>query len=188
MKITILNGDPNLKSSLFSETIHSLSSQLGNDHQVKCFDLAQMDLHYCTGCWSCWWKTPGECAIKDDAEQILRAVINSDLIIFASPLVAGFTSARLKKITDRFVTLLHPYIELIEGECHHKKRYEKYPNFGLILEKEIDTDEEDLQIVTDIYDRLALNFHCKRLFTWFVDEIEEIDLKTDLIRNSLTEK
>jgi multimeric flavodoxin WrbA len=136
-----------------------------------------MNLHYCTGCWSCWWKTPGECAIKDDAEQIFRAVINSELIVFASPLIAGFTSAMLKKIQDRLIVLLHPYLQINNGESHHRRRYDKYPEFGVIIDKEGDTDEEDLKIVKDIYDRLAINFHSKQRFIKFVDEIDSIAIE-----------
>jgi multimeric flavodoxin WrbA len=136
-----------------------------------------MNLHYCTGCWSCWWKTPGECAIKDDGEQIFRAVINSDFIIFASPLVTGFTSAILKKIQDRLIVLLHPYLEIINGESHHMKRYDKYPEFGVIIDKEEDTDDEDIKIIKDIYDRLAINFHSRQRFIKYVDNISTYDIE-----------
>jgi multimeric flavodoxin WrbA len=177
MTITILNGDPSPNNGSFSHKINHLASELSESNQVHLFNLAGMNLHYCTGCWSCWWKTPGECAIKDDAEQIFRAVINSDFFIFASPLIAGFTSATLKKIQDRLIVLLHPYLELINEESHHRKRYEKYPEFGVILQREKDTDEEDLKIVKDIYDRLAINFHSKKRFTKFVDEIDSKEIE-----------
>ena len=73
--------------------------------------------------------------------------------------------------------LLHPYIQLINGESHHKKRYERYPEFGVIVEKEQDTDSEDLQIVKDIYDRLAINFHSKQRFIKFIDEVNVLDFE-----------
>jgi len=135
-----------------------------------------MNLHYCTGCWSCWWKTPGKCSIKDDAEPIFKSVINSDFFIFASPLIAGFTSSLLKKITDRFIVLLHPYIELKNGENHHRKRYTKYPDFGLILKNESVTDHEDIEIISDIYDRLAINFHCKKKYLKCIDQVKPKDI------------
>ena len=78
--------------------------------------------------------------------------------------MAGFTSSTLKKITDRFVGLLHPYIKLKNGECHHLKRYDKYPDFGLVLKKEADTDTEDIEIINDIYDRFAINFHSTKKY------------------------
>jgi multimeric flavodoxin WrbA len=177
MTITILNGNPSPNNGSFSHKINHLASDLSERNQVNLFNLAKMNLHYCTGCWSCWWKTPGECAIKDDGEQIFRAVINSDFIIFASPLVSGFTSSTLKKITDRLIVLLHPYLQIINGESHHRKRYEKYPEFGVIIDRENDTDDDDVQIVKDIYDRLAINFHSRQRFTRFVDEVSAIDIE-----------
>ena len=180
MKITILNGVIIQEESEFSSYLEKLAEEFRLHHHVSVFHLNKMNLHYCTGCWSCWWKTPGRCAINDDAEEIFKSVINSDFVVFASPLIAGFTSSVLKKITDRLIVLLHPYIELIHGECHHRKRYVKYPDFGLLLEKESDTDSEDLQIVNDIYNRFALNFHCQKKFTRYVnhDKIEDIVYET----------
>jgi multimeric flavodoxin WrbA len=177
MVISILNGAPETDSGSFSKKISFLASELSVGNKVHLFNLASMNLHYCTGCWSCWWKTPGECAIKDDGEQIFRAVINSDFIIFASPLVTGFTSAILKKIQDRLIVLLHPYLEIINGESHHMKRYDKYPEFGVIIDKEEDTDDEDIKIIKDIYDRLAINFHSRQRFIKYVDNISTYDIE-----------
>lgn len=177
MIISILNGEPEGTNSQFTGKINSLTKQLSEGHQVHLFNLAEMNLHYCTGCWSCWWKTPGECAIKDEGEVIFRAVINSDFIIFASPLIAGFTSAMLKKVQDRLIVLLHPYLEIIHDESHHRKRYDKYPEFGVIIDKEENTNEEDIKIVKEIYDRLAINFHSKQRFIKFVDEVSPYDIE-----------
>jgi multimeric flavodoxin WrbA len=175
MKITILNGDLQPTTNAFSRQIEEYVEQLRKSNQVDLFTLTQMDLHYCTGCWSCWWKTPGECTTKDDAEIIFRSVIHSDLVIFASPLIAGFPSSALKKIMDRLIVLLHPYIEIVKGECHHRKRYEKYPNIAVILDRETDTDDEDIKIVKDIFDRLAINFHSKLVFVKMIDEVTKLD-------------
>ena len=171
MKITILNGDMNVNNASFTNVLHKLVEELAKVHNVEIFDLNKLTLHSCQGCWTCWVKTPGICSIKDDAPRIFEAVINADIFIFASPLMAGFTSSILKIITDRLIVLLHPYIQLRQGESHHNKRYKHYPKFGLLIEKEKDTDQEDLNILNDIYDRFAINFHSKRLFTEFVDEV-----------------
>ena len=159
----------NHAESDYSILIHDLALQLKKNHSVDYYPIDNMELQYCSGCWSCWWKTPGECSQKDGADQIFRSYINSDFIILASPLMAGFTSSALKKIVDRLIVLLHPYIQMKLGESHHNKRYDRYPEFGLILQKEADTDEEDIRITDDIYDRLALNFHTRRRYTRFIE-------------------
>ncbi len=176
MNITILNGDPESGDTDFSRWIEKLAKLYETDNNVKVFRLSDMQLHYCIGCWTCWWETPGICIHKDDAPEVFKAVINSDFFIFASPLIAGFTSALLKKITDRLIVLIHPYMIVKQDESHHRKRYDNYPDFGLILQKEAETDEEDLQIVKDIYDRLSVNFHSKLRFMKLTDQHQPEDI------------
>jgi multimeric flavodoxin WrbA len=179
MNITILNGDLYPENSKFTGYLEDLSQEKSLANSVQLFNLAKMNLNYCAGCWSCWWKTPGQCVHKDDARHIFRAAINSDLLVLASPLVAGFTSSLLKRITDRLIVLIHPYTELRQGECHHKKRYEKYPELALIIDKEESTDEEDIQIIRDIYERLAINFHSKLQYIKFADYEEKKQIDHD---------
>lgn len=177
MKITILNGENRPNKTELGDYLSEFASELSTlENSTQIFTLSDMDLKFCTGCWSCWWKTPGLCAITDDAETIFRSVINSDLVIFASPITAGFTSSELKKITDRLIVLVHPYTEIRNDEFHHKKRYDKYPEIAVIVEKSKDTDDQDLEIILDIYKRLALNLHSsvKFLKTTNDNSIEDI--------------
>jgi multimeric flavodoxin WrbA len=174
MNITILNGNPPDHSSQFDKYLHNL----GNILIYKSFDLTKINLrdqkiNFCIGCWDCWTKTPGRCALNDDLQSVYPAMINCDLLIFASPLIAGFPSSIIKKVNDRMVPFVLPYIKIIQNECHHKKRYPEYPKLALILEKENDTKQEDLDIVKDIYKRLAINFHSELAFFKTTEEKKE---------------
>jgi len=126
---------------------------------VTVLDLRDMDIRYCVGCFSCWLKTPGECVAEDSSSAVCRAFIASDFVLFASPVIMGFTSALLKQAHDKLIPTLLPYIGVYRDECHHVPRYEKYPRFGLLLEKGKDTDDEDVGIIADIYRQDAYNFH-----------------------------
>lgn len=178
MKITILNGNPDARYKNFEQFLEKLSIFLEKDrHSVTQLKLRNMDIKYCIGCWGCWVKTPGECLISDDSETVRRESINSDLVVFASPIFMGFTSAVLKKTMDRMIPLVHPYIEFVEKECHHRKRYNKYPALGLILDKTADpnTDDGDITITRDIFERFSLNFRSKLHFVTFGDTpVEEV--------------
>lgn len=176
MKILILDGNPNPENKQFDQYLENLKKLLkSNHHEIERIRLKDQDIKYCTGCWSCWVKTPGECAFKDDSHQVCREYINSDFVLFASPVIMGFPSAVLKKTMDKLIPLVHPYIEIVNGECHHIKRYSKYPRLGLLLEKSSDTDEEDIQIISDIYQRFALNLKSKHYFTKLTTHpIEEV--------------
>lgn len=176
MKITILNGNPDDNNAGFDQYLLSLSDQLKNQkHNVQILDLRNMIIGYCMGCFDCWVKTPGLCIVKDDSHRVCEESINSDLVIFASPLIMGFTSALLKKANDKLIPLILYHVELVGNEYHHWARYDKYPFTGLLISKEKDTDDEDVQITSEIYRRDAINFKTSLRFTRFIeDPIEEV--------------
>jgi multimeric flavodoxin WrbA len=117
------------------------------------------------GCWGCWVKTPGQCVARDASLEIDRAVINSDFTLWAAPLKMGFPSELLKMAMDKHLPLVHPYMEVAYGEAHHLRRYPRSPRLGLLLEKEPFTDERDLQIVSDLFCRTAINFKTRLEFS-----------------------
>lgn len=164
MKITILNG--NSQPSTLDEYLARLVTSLETGgHTVARLDLRDLPLRYCIGCWGCWVKTPGECVTQDASLEVDRAVINADFVLWAAPLKMGFPSELLKRAQDKHLPLIHPYMVVDQGEAHHLKRYDRYPRLGLLLEKEASTDAIDLQIVTDIYCRTALNFKTRLEFS-----------------------
>jgi len=110
------------------------------------------------------------CVIDDDISEVLNTFINSDLVIFASPMKMGFPSSLMKKVNDRLIPLVHPYITLVNDECHHVARYSSYPAWGLILEEEANGNKEDLALVESIYNRTALNIKSEIKFTSTIDK------------------
>jgi multimeric flavodoxin WrbA len=103
-------------------------------------------------------------------------MINADLVVFASPVKMGFVSSLLKKSMDKMIPLVHPYIEIVNGENHHQKRYEKYPELAVLLETDKNTDDEDIEIITNIFKRLALNFKSDLKFVKLLETSEVAQL------------
>ena len=167
--VTILNGIKDDKYIEFEKNLKQFSDNCGNELSVDLFRLRDMDIKYCTGCWNCWVKTPGVCMHQDQMPDILRSIINSDLTIFLSPVVMGFVSKHIKKIGDRMIPLVHPYIGIFNNECHHLKRYKHYPKLGLVLLKDgdrgFDLQNTDTEIITDIYSRMAINMKSSLQFS-----------------------
>jgi multimeric flavodoxin WrbA len=158
MKILILDGNPTEIDEDYNKYLAKVTEHLtAKGHTVKTMILRKMSIRFCTGCWSCWWATPGECVFKDESHAVCREYINSDFILFASPMIMGFISALTKKTQDKLIPLVHPYIEFVQGECHHLKRYDVYPKIGLLLGKTPGTEEEDVEITVDLFKRFALN-------------------------------
>jgi multimeric flavodoxin WrbA len=165
MQIIILNGNPEAENKGFDDQLAEYQHRLGNSgHIVRTLLLREMKLGFCRGCFKCWHTNPGVCNIDDDIKYVHKAVINADLVVWASPLSKGFCSSLLKKVQERMIPLLHPYVELVNGEVHHRKRYDHYPCFGMIVQKESDTCSEELQIVRQIQERYALNFRSRLNF------------------------
>lgn len=166
MEIILLNGNPNRQNASFDTYLEQLETNLHSaGHSVTNFTLRNMDIHYCIGCLDCWIKTPGMCVTEDQGREICKAYVNADFVLWASPVIMGFYSALLKKVTDKFVGLVHPYGEFVDGEVHHFPRYDKYPLTGLLLEKDADTDDEDIEITSEIHSRTTLNFKSSTVFT-----------------------
>jgi len=171
MKIIIMNGNGNPQNQGFDEYVNRLRAALtAEQHTVTSFTLRDMDIKFCTGCFGCWVKTPGECVVKDASHDVCRAVINSDFLLWAAPLRMGFPDAASKKMMDKSIPLIHPYFVVDHGEAHHRPRYEHYPRIGLLLEKEADTDAEDLRIVSDILSRTVLNMKSRLEFSFTTEQ------------------
>jgi multimeric flavodoxin WrbA len=178
MRIVILNGSME-KAEGFNEKLALFTNKLTDNKEIKevmTYSIKDMTINQCIGCFGCWVKKPGKCVLKDDMDQILKSVINSDLVIFASPLLMGMTTSVLKKATDRLIPLIHPYITLVDGECHHRKRYEQYPYIGVIYQADAEDEAEDIEGCHEIYKRLAINFHSHVKFFSPLDEIKVGDI------------
>jgi multimeric flavodoxin WrbA len=169
MKITILNGEPNAGSE-FDLYLHRVAQDSRTaGHEVTLLELRDLDLKGCSGCWGCWVKTPGECAKRDDSATVCRAVLSSELMVLASPVVMGFTTSLLKRAADQMIPLLHPYFEIQGGEMHHRARYERYPSMALLLAPDADTDAEDLAITEKMWSRMARNMKSRLVFSAVTD-------------------
>ena len=100
MKIVILQGSPNKKGStnILAENFSQGAKAAG--HSVIRFDLTDMDIRPCTGCVTCGYEGP--CVLRDDNQKIREAVLDADMIVFATPLYYYGMSAQLKTVIDRF--------------------------------------------------------------------------------------
>ena len=171
MKIVILDGalesTPKKWKAYLSDLVLTLRK---NNHEISHLIIKDKDIHHCAGCFKCWVQTPGMCVFDDDSREVNRVVIYSDFVLFASPLVMGFPTSVLKKKMDRMIPLVHPYIDIIEGEMHHLPRYDRYPLFGLLLHPESADTEENISVVSQIFARTALNIKSRLAFAVTTEE------------------
>ena len=100
MKILVLGGSPNRDGStqILIDSFTRGAEEAG--HTVTVVNVAHMDVHPCTGCIACGYDGP--CVQRDDMSEIRKAVMGSDMLVFATPLYFFGISAQLKTVIDRF--------------------------------------------------------------------------------------
>ena len=152
MKILIINGNPQEHRASFEQYVESLLTLLQkSNHQTDLITLREKTVNKCIGCYSCWVKTPGVCVHKDDGQQILRAFLHSDFVLYASPLIMGFMSSITKAVQERLLPLMHPFIYVKDDRCQHVSRYARYPSIGLLLEKQSPVDDHCFEIMDTVF-------------------------------------
>ena len=80
-------------------------------------------IHNCIGCFGCWLKTPGKCVLKDNYDNMGELLSKCHELIIISRCIYGSYSPFIRNILDRSISFLLPYFAEINGETHHKNRY-----------------------------------------------------------------
>ncbi len=73
----------------------------------------------CTGCLTCWIKTPGKCFQKDDMAELIEKLKRTDLMILATPVYVDGMTSQCKHFIDRLIPLLDPHYEIRDGHYRH---------------------------------------------------------------------
>lgn len=69
-------------------------------NKVKRFDTAFLNISGCSGCEIC--RNQNVCFKEDDFNNIKKALLNSDVVVFVTPVYYFGMSAQLKMVIDRF--------------------------------------------------------------------------------------
>lgn len=118
--------------------------------ETEIIEVGRDNLAFCTGCFGCWIKKPGECVINDMMAQINRSVINSDTVLYFSPVIFGQFSANIKNVMDRSIPNILPFFETKpDGSTTHPPRYDSYPKQIIIGYGDV-ISNEDKQLFIDI--------------------------------------
>jgi NAD(P)H-dependent FMN reductase len=161
VKALLLNGAVTLRD-MAEEVYAALESELrGRGFTVVGHDLSALDIPDCLGDFGCWTATPGTCVQPGPHREIARDLIQSDLAVWLTPITFGGYSSALKRQLDHCIPLVSPWFTTVEGETHHQRRYERFPDLlavGLM-------DHAD-PLSASVFDRLvrrnAINMHVPR--------------------------
>ena len=87
----------------------------------------------CVGCFGCWNKTPGQCVIPDGYDRMGALVHHADEVVIISRYTYGGFSGFVKNVIDRCLGYVLPHFEIVNGESHHRKRYDEEKPFTFIF-------------------------------------------------------
>ncbi|MBP3485427.1 MAG: flavodoxin family protein [Oscillospiraceae bacterium] len=137
--------------------------------EVRVINTCEMDLRPCVGCNACWLKTPGICSIRDGYEELLKAYLEYDAVVFLAGTALNFVDHRMKNVIDRLLPLTTMYTRIVGGQCRHVPRYEKCFRFGLLYDGAADGD-----YLNEWMSRVALNFDGRSLGAWPIGQAGEV--------------
>ena len=103
-KICILKGSPRKNgntNTLLQPFVEEMEKQ---GHQCEMFDLHDMDINPCIACRNCQDdQTIFGCVHKDDMQKIFDSILESELIVLASPIYSWYCTPPMKMVLDRLV-------------------------------------------------------------------------------------
>ena len=113
MKVIALNGSARGKKGVTWRLLDSLLRGLSEGGAiVRDFHLREMNISYCRACLTCMHKTPGQCAQRDDMDQIYPLLRESDLFVMGTPVYTDSMSGQMKTVTDRCICGMDPFLRL----------------------------------------------------------------------------
>jgi hypothetical protein len=164
------------------ELIDQVQGLVGRDARV--IDFSNHEMRRCIGCWSCWVKTPGKCVMTDVVSQHYTDYVNSDQVVLLLDTRQGFIDHRAKVFIDRLIPHYHPYIELVDGECHHKARYKGYPDLYFYYE-ESGLLAGESAVIEDYLYRTAYHFQSKAYRIKLAPKVEAVPLLARPAKNKV---
>lgn len=104
MKAAILFGSPRRDGNTkqLVDTFTNTFWEKGNDARV--LYLNEMNIRTCQGCLSC--SAESTCRINDDMKDVHKCIMESDLLVYASPIYWSAPSGQLKVAMDRCIAFL----------------------------------------------------------------------------------
>ncbi len=110
MKLIIINGAPRMEKGNTQILLNPfLVGAKGAGADVDIAFLGHKKIKQCTGCFTCYAKTPGVCVHSDDMPGLADRIGKADAMILATPIYLDGMTALTKTFVDRLVIFLDPH-------------------------------------------------------------------------------
>lgn len=105
MKITVITGSPRKHGNSLAMTEAFCQEAEKCGHIIKRFDAVSMNVSGCHACMTCY-KTGKACSFNQDFDAIASSILESDAIVFTTPVYWYSIPAQLKGVIDCLFSLV----------------------------------------------------------------------------------
>lgn len=146
-KILAFNGSARKNGNTFYLLESFLEGVNSTNSEIEKINAHEINLDYCTGCLRC--NLIKRCSLRgDDWNEISNNVLESDVLVFATPVYFHHVSAQLKKVIDRFRSFVK--VQITEIGLIHTPHRTWNKDFVLLLSLGSSNDV-DAQPVIDLF-------------------------------------
>jgi len=147
-KILVLDGSMRKQGNTSILVENFINGLKQNTNLVDHIIAKDVNLEYCNGCLRC--NLIKRCSISgDDWPEISKKILEADVLVFASPIYFHYVTAPLKKVIDRFRSLVH--VQITEEGVKHTPWIKWEKDFVLLLSMGSSNDV-DAQPVVDLFE------------------------------------
>ncbi len=104
MKILAINGSPRKDGNTASILKSILNVASDNGNEVEIVNIYDLDLKGCLGCNKCKNEKKRFCVIDDGLQSVYPKIVESDVLVFGSPIYIGHVTGPMKIFIDRLYT------------------------------------------------------------------------------------
>ena len=126
----------------------------------------------CKGCFACWLKNPGFCAIPDAFQHAGALIGQSDPLLIISQLCYGGYSSPIKAILDRSIGVSLPFFGWRGAQTHHLSRYPRRQLLRVCFYGDSAQLEKDT--ARELVERNRLNWDYERAEVFFCREPSQV--------------
>ena len=150
-KILVFNGSPRPSGN----TAHLLKAFITGAEEIgaipELYHPHRLNLKECSGCLRC--NVLKRCSLRDDDwEEISTKIVESEVLVFGSPIYFHHVPSSLKKLLDRFRSLVH--VRITESGLVHTPYHTWNKDIVLILSLGA-SRIDDAQPVIDLFSYIS---------------------------------
>ncbi len=164
MKVIALNGSARGKKGVTWKLLDSFLKGLSEGGAiVKDIQVKEMNISYCRACLTCMHKTPGQCAQRDDMDQVYPLLKGSDLFVMGTPVYTDNMSAQMKAVIDRCICGMDPFLRVDSANrVRHPYSWAMPSKFFLVSTSGF-PEMETFQPLIMTFRAQAANFGCESI-------------------------